>query len=107
MKKIIMLGTIAAVTFFSVHNLSKVIHSNVLYSSLKEDVFCYKKAKSKLTDIVLFWGFVSQAKRSILHSKGKQKLSIRLGNINSFIKTRLRSGIVLSSSFLPARYSRN
>ena len=34
-------------------------------------MFSYKKAKSKLADIVLFWGFVSGAKRSILHSKGK------------------------------------
>ena len=32
-EKNIMLGTIPAVTFFSVQNLSKVIHSNVLYSS--------------------------------------------------------------------------
>ena len=32
-KKKIMLGTITAVTFFSVQNLCKAIHSNVLYSS--------------------------------------------------------------------------
>ena len=33
---------------------------------------CFPTKKSKLADIVLFWGFVSRAKRSILHSKGKQ-----------------------------------
>lgn len=65
----------------------------------KKACFPTKKLSQNLLTSFCFGDLFHEQKDIYFIPKGKQKLSIQLGNFKSFIKTGLSSGIVVFSSF--------
>lgn len=86
--------------FFFLYRIYVKLYTLMYYiPHSKKTCFPTKKLSQNPLTSFCFGDLFQEQKDLYFIPKGKRKLSIRRGNLNSFVKTRLRSGIVVSSSF--------